>query len=168
MKIPSDPLKRTLLSICLLILLFSVLKWSFPILKIFIALAVAVLAWHCSGDSSNEKTGVCSGIHEIREENGVHIRRHVFSSASLDLTDASLLPEKIELQCAFSSLFIRLPVDANITLHASGAFCSIKLPGQSNILFGENTVRCGSQDPLAPCLFIDLNCAFSSARFRMG
>ena len=168
MKIPTDPIKRTILAVCLLILLCGVLRWSFPILKILIALAVVALAWHFSGDQPGEESGASGVIHDTIKENGIEKRRHVFSSASIDLTDASLLPERIEIQCAFSSLAIRLPVDANITIHASGAFCSISLPGRQSVLFGENTVRCGSQDPLAPRLFIDLSCAFSAASLRMG
>lgn len=176
MKIPTDPIKRTILAVCALILLCAVLRWSFPLLKVLIALAVAAAAWHFAG-SEKENTHTSffssehfrfSGVNETREENGVHIRRCVFSSASLDLTDSSLLPEKFELQNAFSSLSVRLPVDANITIHASGAFCSISLPGRQSVIFGENTVHCGSQDPSAPRLYIDLSCAFSAASFRMG
>ena len=168
MKIPTDPVKRTILAVCLLILLCGVLRWSFPILKILIALAVVALAWHFSGDQPDPKNSSSGVVHNTPNENGIEKRRHVFSSASIDLTDASLLPEKIELQAAFSSLCVRLPVDASITIHASGAFCSISLPGRQNVLFGESTVRCGSQDPLAPRLFIDLSCAFSAASLRMG
>ena len=177
MKIPADPIKRTILAVCALILLCAVLRWSFPLIKVLIALAVAAAAWRfASSEPESKHTSVfgserfsfARGIHETREENGVHIRRYVFSSASIDLTDSSLLPEKIELQNAFSSLSVRLPVDANITIHASGAFCSISLPGRQSVVFGENTVHCGSQDPSAPRLYIDLSCAFSAASFRMG
>lgn len=177
MKIPADPVKRTLLAVCALILLCAVLRWSSLALKLLIALAVAALAWRYANDDPTEKHTsffgserfrFAKGIHEIREENGVHIRRYVFSSASLDLTDTAYLPEKIELQNAFSSLFVRLPVDANITIHASGAFCSISLPGRQNVIFGENIVHCGSQDPSAPRLYIDLSCAFSSVSLKMG
>lgn len=177
MKIPADPLKRAILAVCALILLCAVLRWSFPLLKVLIALAVAALAWHFASDAprethtsffSSERFRFARGINEEREENGVHIRRYVFSSASLDLTDSSRLPEKLELQNAFSSLSVRLPVDANITIHASGAFCSIALPGRESVIFGENTVHCGSQDLSAPRLYIDLSCAFSAVSFRMG
>ena len=177
MKLPTDPLKRAILAVCAVILLAAVLNWRFPIVKLLIALAVAALAWRFAGESSeenhtsffsNERFSFSGGIHESREENGVHIRRYVFSNASLDLTDSSLLPERIELQNAFSNLSVRLPVDANITIHASGAFCSISLPGRQSVLFGENTVRCGSQDASAPRLTINLSCAFSSASLKMG
>jgi len=169
MKLPTDPVKRILLAACALILLFSILRWSFPLLKILITLAVIFIAWHYTGEDEEKKPVSFSGIvNETREENGVHIRRNVFSRSVLDLTDSSTLPEKIELQSAFSILTVRLPVDAKITLHASGAFCSISLPDRQSILFGENTVHCGSKDSNAPRIHIDLNCAFSSVSFRMG
>lgn len=180
MKIPTDPIKRTILAVCALILLCAVLRWSFPLLKVLIALAVAAAAWHFTGDEkdeaketrtsffSSERFRFGNGINETREENGVHIRRYVFSGASIDLTDSASLPEKIELQNAFSSISVRLPVDASITIHASGAFCAISLPGRQSVIFGENTVHCGSQDPNAPRLYIDLSCAFSAANLKMG
>ena len=177
MKIPTDPIKQAILAACALILICALLRWTVPLMKLVIALAVAAAAWRFAGGESGENHSssfgsgrfrFARGINETREENGVHIRRCVFSSASIDLTDAAALPERIELQSAFSSLSVRLPVDASITLHASGAFCSIALPGGQNVVFGENTVRCGSQDPNAPRLRIDAECAFSSARFIMG
>lgn len=177
MKIPSDPKMRLLLIVCALILLNLLLNWSFPILKIIITLAVAALAWNFADEQSesrhnaffsNGKFSFKGTVHEEREENGVKILRYVFSNASVDLTDSSLLPDRIEIQSAFSNVSVRLPVDASITVHASGAFCSISLPGRQNVIFGENTVHCGTQDPNAPRLYIDLSCAFSSASFKLG
>ena len=177
MKIPTDPVKRLMLAVCALLLVCAVLRWSLPILKILLALVVTLAAWLLADDSPKGKNASSSaskhfshfgGISEIREEGGVQIRRHVLSSAVLDLTDCSLLSETIEMQCAFSSVSVHLPVDANIALHASGAFCSVALPDGQSVLFGENTVHCGSQDVSAPRLRIELQCVFSSVSFKMG
>ena len=177
MKIPYDPKLRRLLVVCALILLNLVVNWSFPHLKIIITRAVAALAWNYADNKqsdshnsffSNEQFRFNGVVHEEREENGVKILRYVFSNAAIDLTDSSMLPDRIELQSAFSNVSVRLPVDASITVHASGAFCSISLPGRQNVIFGENTVHCGTQDPNAPRLHIDLSCAFGAASFKLG
>ena len=177
MKIPSDPRSRILLAVAAFILLSVLLSWTMPILKLLIALGVAWLAWNTSNQEQTERRSAFFSSDSFRasgfsasdaEESGCRVCRYVLSNASLDLTDSSSLPDRMEIQSAFSSVSIRLPVDANITLHASGAFCSISMPGCQSTVFGERTCHCGTQDPLAPRLHIDVASAFASVSFHMG
>ena len=160
-----------------LLLLNLILPVRIPWLKILITLGVAWAAWNWADPGkncghtaffSNDTFRLTRRVNEQREENGVRVCRYVFSSAILDLTDSAALPERIEIQSAFSSVSVRMPVDVSITLHSSSAFSSVSIPGQKNIVFGETTCQCGTQDSNAPRIRLDANCAFSSISFTMG
>ncbi len=169
MRIPQSPRQRLLLAICVLLLLSALPSFGATLIKLVIALAVAAVAWHAAG--LRQKEDSAGAAHTVQNHAAGHsgsVHRCVFSSDVIDLTDSSLLPERIELQAAFASVSVRLPVDAAVTLHASGAFCSITMPGAQCIALGERTVQCGTQDPSAPRLYIDASCAFGSLSFRMG
>lgn len=171
-------LKGGLLAAAVALLLVNlILPFRIPLLKILITLGVAWAAWQWADPDkphsrnavfANERFRFSRGVNEERDENGTRVCRYVFSNAVLDLTDSSALPERIEIQAAFSNAVVRLPVDAAVTLHTSGAFCSISAPGQQNTVFGENTCQCGTQDPNAPRLYVEASCAFGSLSFKMG
>lgn len=161
MRIPGDLRRRLLLAAAILLLLSAFSSWTIPVVKLLIALAVAFLAWHSADGASD------SASSETDSKSG-RLCRYAFSSAALDLTDSSSLPKRLTLQSAFSSVSVRLPVDAAITVRAAGAFCSVSMPGRQSMLIGEQNFRCGSQDPNAPKLHITVSCAFSSISLRMG
>ena len=173
MKIPRDPIARLLLAAGMIILLGAVLPGfigNFPLVKLLITLLVAWLAWQMAGKESGHTAFFSSERRHVSDMAGEKkgALRYVFSSAALDLTDSGALPERLNIQAAFSSVSVRLPVDASIAIHASGAFCSISMPGGESVVLGEQTVHCGSQDPSAPRLAIELSCAFGSVAMRMG
>lgn len=124
------------------------------------------------GDASEDQGGEWkfSGITD-REDNHKKDKRaynFVFSSNRIDLTNENLLPRNIEINSVFSSTKVRLPVDYNITVEASGAFCSIDMPDKQNIVLGETAGKYGSNDPAAPVIRVKLNCVFGAIKCTVG
>lgn len=150
-----------------LMLLNAILPWHIPVGRILLA---AVLIYVGVGMLTGNHHWLKwnAGDYQVEADSNSAEYSVVFSERHIDLTGANDLPPVIKLNAAFSSAEVRLPVDYNITIKASGAFCSINLPDNQNIVFGEGTYSCGVDDPAAPSLYIDANCAFGSLSFTMG
>ena len=155
---------RVLAIIGILILLGAVLRLNIPLVRILITLGVAWAALNLTGGKQRS----FSGISDDHQSGPVRTCRYVFSGAVIDLTDSGALPEKVILQTTLSGVTVRLPVDAASVIHASCSLGSISIPGCQNIVLGEGTAHCGSQDPNAPRVFIDASCALGSVTFEMG
>ena len=120
-------LKVGLLAAAVALLLVNlILPFRIPLLKILITLGVAWAAWQWADPDkphshnavfANERFRFSRGVNEERDENGTRVCRYVFSNAVLDLTDSSALPERIEIQAAFSNAVycsMALPLTASI------------------------------------------------------
>lgn len=181
-------MKKTLWPVILIImgvmLLFNaILPFRLPIFQVLLALfCVWIGVMMFTSSESKSEGGEESGEEEEERpqgtratgiyttENKKHKREYncVFSSSQIDLTSENDLPEKIEINSVFSSTIIRLPIDYNVSVSASGAFCSMNLPNGQNIMLGDNSYRYGSQDPNAPTLNVKLNCVFGSLKCIVG
>ena len=159
-----EPAIRLLALIGILILLAAILSLNIPFFKILITLGVAwaALTFADIGELS------LRGISDDQMHGSLRTCRYVFSRAVIDLTDSSALPEKMILQTALSGVTVRLPVDVSSVIHASGALCSISIPGHRNIVLGESEALCGPQDPNAPRIYIDASCALGAITFEIG
>ncbi len=144
-----------------ILLVCAILPWRMPIFKILIALAVAWIALN-TGENAKERRGVRHETDDLRNF------RYVCSSATVNLTDSGALPDRVEIDAVFSHVAVRLPVDVNVTVHVNSAFSSTNLPDSQNVLLGESTCHCGTQDPSAPRLSVHVNTVMSSLDFRMG
>ncbi len=171
MKIPSDRTARILLVAAVLVLLIALFSGGLPLLKFALIALVVVLAWNMADQPAGHSAFFSNDTWQFsgdEEHPGSRSCHYAFSNALLDLTDSSYLPERLDIHASFSSVVIRLPVDANITVHASCAFGEIVIPQQQGVVFGSQTAHCGSRDVNAPRLRIDVNCAFGAVKLRMG
>lgn len=154
----------------ILLLLNAVLPWNIPIWKALIALFLIWLGFGMFGGSGEGEKEVALFTCRTKVEADGKDREytHAFCSADINLTDLEQIPKRLAFNAVFSSVRLRLPVDANIHIHACGAFCSVNLPGGQNLAFGEEDCDCGSRDANAPAMRVDINCVFGTVHCVMG
>lgn len=139
------------------------------LLKLLIALGVAWAAWRRTGKrAADSHEDSHADVNDKTDADGTRNCSYAFTDTVLDLTDVELLPERVKLSCAFSSVSVRLPVDAAVTIRSNGTFCCISAPGQKDMILGKSICYCGTKDDNAPRLLIDANCAFGSLEFMRG
>lgn len=170
MRFNEHTLKWILRAIAVIVVI-NLIPWGF-VFKILLILGVIWLALNLNGNapkfSADESDDDDDPIPARPAEDERFTRRFVCTSGVIDLTDSGRLPDHLTVQTTLSSVTVRLPVDAGITVHTSGVLCSISLPNRQSIMAGKSTHHFGTQDPRAPRLYLECSCLLSSVRFEMG
>ncbi len=166
MRINEHTIKWILRAIAVIVII-NLIPWGF-VFKILLILGVIWLALNLNQSAPAAPVDEQEPVTARPAEDDRFTRRFICTSGVIDLTDSSRLPDHLTVQATLSSVTVRLPVDAGITVHTSGALCSVSLPNRQNIVAGKSTHHCGTQDPRAPRLYIECDCLLSSVRFEMG